>query len=83
MLFRNPKDDALNMESIVFNSCCYGIIFLYLLIYSILLSTLDIFDESNTMEDKDKDTKDKIVLLNKFLSYYIKILFELSKLKIN
>ena len=87
-LFRNPKDDALNLESILFNSCCYGIIFLYLLIYSIFLSTLDIFDESITMEDNDKDTKDKIVLLNKFLfiligiiilSYFINSFFVCNK----
>jgi hypothetical protein len=74
MMFRNIKDDNLSFQSLVYNSCCYGIIFLYLLIYSILLSTLVIFDETNTIEDKDKDTIDKIEFLNKSLFILIGIL---------
>ena len=53
MLFRNIKDNTLDDVSLWINTFFYGIFLLLLLIYSILLSTVDTFNESNLDENYD------------------------------
>ena len=53
MLFRNIKDKTLDDGSLWINTFFYGIFLLLLLIYSILLSTVDTFNESNLDENYD------------------------------
>ena len=48
------------------NSCCYGIYFIYLLVYAILLVVKDGFNESNTKNDS-KDSIKVIDIINKCL----------------
>ena len=66
-LFRGLKDESLNSSSLLFNSLCDGILLIILLIYSILLSTVKTFDESNTKENYDINSLNKIFFLNKSL----------------
>jgi len=49
---------------LICNTCSSFILLIYLLIYSILLVTRDLFDESNTLENYDQDSLNKIKLLN-------------------
>ena len=63
------SDDEQRKLTLICNSCCSGIILLYLLIYSNLLVTLDIFDESNTKENYGQDSLDNIEFLNKSLFF--------------
>ena len=48
------------------NSCCYGIYFIYLLVYAILLVAKDGFNETNTKNDS-KDSIKIIDIINKCL----------------
>ena len=66
-MFQKITDDTLNKSSLVINSFCLWIILLYLLIYAILLATLDLFNDSNTIDNYDQDSLDKIEFLNKSL----------------
>ena len=67
MLFRNIKDNTLDDVSLWINTFFYGIFLLLLLIYSILLSTVDTFNESNLDENYDINSLNIILFLNKSL----------------
>ena len=67
IMFRGLKDDSLNSSCLWVNSFFYGIFLIILLIYSILLSTVKTFDESNTKENYDINSLNKILFLNKSL----------------
>ena len=68
MLFRNIKDNTLDDVSLWINTFFYGIFLLLLLIYSILLSTVDTFNESNLDKNYDINSLNIILFLNKSLS---------------
>ena len=59
-----PRISRINKGAIIGNSCCYGIYFIYLLIYAILLVAKDGFNESNTKNDS-KDSIKVIDTINK------------------
>lgn len=61
------ENEKLNFGVIYSNSILYGIFLLLLLIYSILLVTIDTFDESNTIDNYDQNSLDIILFLNKSL----------------
>ena len=50
--------------ALICNTCSFLIFLIYLLIYSILLVTRDLFNENNTIENYDQDSLNKIELLN-------------------
>ena len=49
------------------STCTYSILFLFLLVYAILLITLDTFDDNNTKKDYDKSLENIINKINKSL----------------
>ena len=67
MFLRNIKDETLNAYSQYCNSLCDGIFLIILLIYSILLATIKTFNDSNTRENYDINSLNKILFLNKSL----------------
>ena len=74
MLFRNIKDNTLDDVSLWINTFFYGIFLLLLLIYSILLSTVDTFNESNLDENYDINSLNIILFLNKSLFILLALL---------
>ena len=66
-MFRGIKEESMNSISLMLNSVCGGIFLIILLIYSILLSTVKTFDESNTKKNYDINSLNKILFLNKSL----------------
>ena len=66
-MFREIKDEKFYSSILILNSLCDGIFLIILLIYSILLSTVKTFDESNTKENYDINSLNKILFLNKSL----------------
>ena len=71
---RNDVDDLTAMEKayqLVCYTCATIFLFLYILIYSILLASLDTFNNSNTKDNYNKTAKNTIKIINRCLFLFV------------